>query len=173
MCSFLDERYYEAHKEYLRGLKLRYSVFEHEFPVIKNVNYQELRRVKLARQDRINVQSLALEILLHEAYFSSFTSNENTHSESVRELLCSEDNLKSQLYGMAMSSGVKFVGVVERSDKAQLFVVNDYSRFLDGQVIIAVDMCEHAYFGDYGFNKEKYIRYALKYINRSLFDRFF
>lgn len=173
MYRFISERYYEWHKEYLRGLKLRYSVLEKEFPTIKDLDCYKVSRLRLARADKARVQSLFWEILLHETFFCSFSGGEYAPSGRVRELLGSETNLINQMYGMAMSTEGGFVGVLERAGRAQFFAIRDFSIGLVGRPILSLDISEHAYFGDYGFNKERYVRTALKYLNMSAFDSFF
>lgn len=172
MYRFISERYYEWHKEYLRGLKLRYSVLEKEFPMLKGLDCYKVSRLRLGRADKARVQSLFWEIFLHEVYFCSFSGGEYEPSGCVRELLGSESNLINQMYGMAMSAESGFVGVLEKEGRAQFFAIHDFSNGLVGRPVLALDISEHAYFGDYGFNKERYVRTALKYLNMSAFESF-
>jgi superoxide dismutase len=71
---------------------------------------------------------------------------------------------------MAMNVGSGFVGVWLRGGRPQLFSVTDYALGLQGKPILALDLCEHAYFGDYAFCKERYIKEALRYINTDVFN---
>ena len=41
----------------------------------------------------------------------------------------------------------------------------DDGAFLRYEPVLAVDMYEHAYFNDYGFEKEKYLRTSLEYLD--------
>ena len=172
MYRFVSERYFDAHKEYLRTLKLRYSVYEKDMRKPMGCTYEALSGVDLPKQQRIRVQPLLVEILLHEVYFNSFSNKEHMPSLSIREYFLSESNFMNQIYGMAMSVSTGFVGVWQKGGKPQLFSLVDYREGLQGKPILALDVCEHAYFGDYAFNKERYVRDALKYINTQVFDAF-
>ncbi len=173
MYRFISERYYEGHKEYLRTLRLRYSIYEKEMRSTKGVSFEALSHIDLPKDERVRAQALLTEILLHEAYFNSFCNKEYAPSTRVRELFSSEANLINQIYGMAMSACGGFVGVWERGHKPQFFAVSDYTGGLSGKPIFALDISEHAYFGDYGFCKERYVTEALKYIKTEVFDSIF
>ncbi len=56
-----------------------------------------------------------------------------------------------------------FVGIFEKSGKLEIFEVSDYKDMsISFSPTFALDMCEHAYFRDFGFSRDKYVESALK-----------
>ena len=163
LTEFLSEESIVLHKEYLKQLRLKYSIIESCLPKIKGVKMTDLSRLGLNRRDRRDVLHLLPEIALHEIYFSSFLATPYARSEYVARTFGSEAAYLNRLLGIAKNSIYGFL-IIGRGGAAS--VVMDYKdAFIHSEPILAVDLCEHAYFLDYGFDKERYLISCLSHLD--------
>ena len=87
-------------------------------------------------------------------------------SNFVKKSFGSENNFAYELSRLAKSSKACFVSVY--MDKYNNVGFCEDTHIPTGASIkLTLDICEHAYFRDYGFNKEKYIRSAVAHLNLS------
>ena len=170
---FISEEYFSMHTEFVNSLKLRLSVIERNLPVVSG---REVTRAML-RSRNMEVKSAAellCEIKLHEIFFDSFCEREYVPSTAAKNSFGSEASLINDIYRLAVDVRCGFVGVcLDRNRQLELFSAEKSSdAFLHGRPLLALDMCEHAYFGDYGFDKERYISAALRSMNLCRLDAF-
>ena len=160
------------HKGYLEKQKLKYSVCEKSYPCIKGKGIGEINKMRsIARGDKENITSLSCDIILHETYFQSF-GREYQSSEVVRKLYRTETSFLYTVYEASMQSDGGFVVIRAERDKIIIDCVSQPSKLLN-KPILAVDICEHAYFYDFGFEKEKYLERVLPRLNLNMLDNFF
>ena len=172
MLRFLDEESIKIHKEYTEDLRLKYSILEKSIDGIKGKSPRELLRMHLHKRDRDVTVELLSEIRLHTLFFSSFTDEENQASHSVRAQYGSEAALLNLLYkeGVGASRG-GFLCLYRINNQISYSHALDYKMlFLKSEPLLAIDLCEHAYFFDYGFRKGDYLINALKHLKLSVFD---
>ena len=163
LTEFLSEESISAHKEYVRQLRLKYSIIESYLPRLKGVKMTDLSRLGLAGCDRRDVLLLLPEITLHEVYFSSFLETPHVRSVAVAEIFGSEAAYLNRLFGLAKNSAFGFLAIGQGGVAS---VVTDYKdAFIHGEPILAVDLCEHAYFLDYGFDRERYLVSCLSHLD--------
>ena len=171
MNRFLSDEAIALHKEYLRQLKLRYSVIEKSIPEIKDKDMRALCKMRLGRE-RDEIISLKREIQYHELFFSSFGVGYQT-SEAIRDKYVTEASFLYEVYLSCGNKGAEFVIVYVKSGEVRIDTV--YS-LLDSQSqtnpILAIDCCEHAFFLDYGFDKYAYLKRLIPYLNLSAIDKF-
>ena len=166
--DFISQTNYELHREHLRQLKLRMSIFEKSYPEIVGTSCKEILKLPIKRPERVTAAALYADILAHELYFSSFAAS-NTVSPAIRKTYGSEANFIYQLTMAAGdSSGFLFVST-DRRGAPQISVHTDpLSAYLsDSTPTLALDLCEHAYFYDYFFDKAAYLRAALARLDLS------
>ena len=168
MTEFLSEENLLLHKERIREQRLKYSILEKSIDGIKGKSAAELLRMRLSRRDYNDIFALLPEIELHEVYFSSFSDKKNSSSLAVRSRYGSEGALLNELYRLGMALDHGFLVVNRRGERIESLALNDYAAaFTLGSPILAIDVCEHAYFLDYGFDKPTYLVNALSFLDLS------
>lgn len=162
MNAFLSEEEILKHKEYLRQLKLKYSILEKSIPGIENKDFRDISRM-LRTDEREEVLKLLSKIRLHELYFSSFSDTPMKKNSFVSEQFGSEANFLYNLFKICKNAYPSFLCITVR--KGRIFPVLTEDFFSLNTPLLAIDLYEHAYFGDYGFNREKYLESALSYLD--------
>lgn len=168
---FLSERADAMHREYERKTELRYSIMEKSIPKlngIKSQDIKEITRQRLNKRDASDALRLLGEILAHRLYFSSF----QPFAEPVMTIGALDRKalagLKNSLYRRAMSQQYGYVCI---SHRRSILTVDGSSTgaelFLRGEPLLLLDVCEHAYFLDYGFDRESYVLAAISHLDLS------
>lgn len=173
ILNFVSETAFAEHSAYLNNLKLRYSILKKSEAALSGLELSEIERHREIGGDiRREAIRLLSEIKAHELYFSSFSARggkcpvlkKQYSSESgfIYELLKNSLNF---LYGFCYvyksRSGIYYECAEE---PAQIFN--------KCKPLLCIDLFEHAYFRDYGFRREEYLKNALSYLNLSrLFEK--
>ncbi len=166
--DFLSRTNYEMHREHLRSQRLRLSIFEKSYPEILGKTCREILRLPIKRTEREAAAALKADVLAHELFFDSFSTPYRS-SERVREAYGSEANFIYQLYRAAEGAdGFLFI----QPDRRGTPILKACHTPLEGYLsavtpTLAIDLCEHAYFYDYGFDKASYLKNALASIDLS------
>ena len=166
--DFISQTNYELHREHLRQLKLRMSIFEKSYQQIKGKSPRQILKLPIDRNEREVAAGLLADILAHELFFDSFSST-NTTSRPVRDAYGSEANFLYLISRKAEKChGFLFV-VQDRRGVPEIVAYNEpLSAFLSNATpTLAVDLCEHAYFYDYCFDSQTYLRAALSHLDLS------
>ena len=167
MRTFLTDENISIHKEYMKTLRLRHSIIEKSDPELKGKSIYEIEKMRLKKNDRELILSNLSEYLAHDLYFKSFTILPSK-SKLIKKYWSSDDAFLYDLFieGMKMRDGFVFVCIEDRgAPKIQLCpsgIMPKHSPKL------AIDVSEHAYFLDYKFEKEKYLKNALSHLDLSL-----
>lgn len=172
MVPFLSEIGLARHKEYVEALRRRLQFLYASYEGLRNIDTKRLSRAR-GRNCEAAREALAIrgEILLHEVYFSSFSKREYPSSEAARVCFGSTLTLLNELKTLALKKSVSFVGVYESPGGYKLFSIREpFEIFTVGKPILVIDLEEHAYFLEFGFNKEAYIGRALAYLDLALLD---
>ena len=168
ILNFISESAYSEHKEYVNNQKLLFSILKKIEPALSELS---LSGIESLRRIDINIRAEAIsyfsEIRAHELYFSSFCGGIG-RSSRVREQYGSEDSF---LYGilkksLAFGQGFCYVGM----DRGRIFwdcTENPYKMLWGGEPMLVIDLCEHAYFRDFGHKREEYLRSALRFLDIS------
>lgn len=164
MLPFIDEENYKMHLEYVNLLRVRLSAFR------KMRGDNDSGKSAIAKREVY----VANEVLLHEAYFNSFSEREFPRSACATRVFGSGNELLMALYRCAMDAVYGFVGVARGAREGMyVFSCCDYFDMKPKlEPILAVDVCEHAYFGDFGFDKERYVKRALAHLSLDRLDEF-
>lgn len=165
---FLSERAIKLHTEYVRELELKYSILKKSVPELSD-NAEKVMRQRLDRSLKREALYLLLDIECHKLYFESFTA-EPKPSELIKKAFGSEESLVYAIYKRALKQNEGFICVARyKGDRFRIGTAEELYPFKT-EKIIAIDVCEHAYFTDYFFDKEKYLRTALGFLNLSKLD---
>ena len=163
MQSFLSEEEILKHREYLKSLNLKFSILEKS---IKDAKSQiEVIRA-LSGEERRGAEELFSMISLHELFFSSFSDNTSFKNERIARQYGSEAGFLYALYKMGLKSKPSFLSVLRRGERIFPVLSEDYLYLSSlGKPVLTIDLYEHAYYRDYGFDKEKYLEGALRHLN--------
>ena len=166
LLNFLSEDSVLAHLSYQRELRARLSLLKKYYPSFAN---NELWELISSIHGRVPAElfSCALACFLHESYFSSFTTLPSPCPE-VKKYYSSENAFCYELLSAARKLECGFVYAL-RDRRGRVNIVSDpfCAIPISSRNVLALDVSEHAYFSDYGFNKDEYLRRALAYLNLS------
>lgn len=171
ILSFISDEAYTAHLDYVNTSKLKYSILEKSYPIVKGRSLLEIGKQRLPKDVKCEMINLRCEILCHELYFSSF-GRQYQNCNLVGKRFGSVASFLYNLSSIARSVKQGFLIIYERGEEFLIYCGDDYSEiFLRHKPLLCIDLYEHAYFKDYGFNKEKYVTEALSYLNLGLLDK--
>ena len=169
MQRFLSEENITLHRDYVRVKRLKYSIIESSVSALKDADIGEIFRMKIDSRDKRDAITLLSEIKLHEIFFSSFSDSPYPRSESVANGYGNEANFLNLLYKEAMALPYGFILVYQLGQRIEVKRTYAFPSALRYTYpSLAIDVCEHAYFMDYGFDKERYLVSLLPYLNIAL-----
>ena len=171
MRLFLSENSIRGHKEYLAELKLKYSVLVKSEPRLSDLSLDKIHKQNLKNDIKIEAVTLLSEIKAHEIYFSSFCECVGKN-EKIKKKYTSADSLRYEIFSCARRAHTGFLFVflerggvrIEARDKPPYFSIRTPT--------LALDLCEHSYFLDYGFRRDEYLRQAMGYLDLSKIEEY-
>ena len=170
---FLSEDNLLLHKEYVNKKRLQLSIIEKSISGIKNKSVGEILGMRLSPRDKADTTLLLSEIVLHDLFFSSYSDEPYPGSAAIRRDFGTESNLLNRMYALGMGQSYGFAVLLSTGRRYEVLAADDYvSVFTRGTPVLALDVCEHAYFRDYGFDKERYLVSALTHLDLSRVDEF-
>lgn len=165
--AVLSEESINLHKEHLKNLKLKYSILEKSIPEISGKSFREISKMRIKYRDE--VLSLLRNIKAHEIYFDSF-GREFKSSNAVRNKFRTESAFLYELYEASKKEAGDFLLVTLNKDEVEYELMSENS-FLKTEPLLAIDLCEHAYFLDFGFEKEEYLKRIISRLNLNRLDK--
>ena len=170
ISAAVSERALRIHNEHLESLKLKYSVLEKSCPELRGKTLREIMKFKTKyRAEAINLKS---DIMLHELYFSSF-GEAYQRSDCVRKSFGSEANFLYELFEFCKSQNNGYALIYLNRGKIAFTGGSCEQLCVMKNQHLCVDLCEHAYFLDYGFEREEYLKNLLPYLDISRIDKFY
>lgn len=168
MLSFLGESSLRAHLEYLREERQRHSIEEKSIPQIKGCTPREIASMNIKRSIKEQILKRLVNIRLHECYFSSFTLN-HAPCPMLKKYYSSENSFLYEAEQLALSADGGFLYIALDDRRVPQPRLSESNRFacIKDTPLLAVDLCEHAYFSDYSFDKKRYLRAALSHLDLS------
>lgn len=139
-----------------------------------NATYSKMRSLKL-------VETYSLDgVKLHQLYFQNMTGGNNTPYgpllNAIINQFSSYDNFISYLTNVGLSMRGWAILAIDSIDSKFHIIgsdLHDTGAVWRSYPILVMDVYEHAYFMDFGADKEKYISTFIKNINWSVLnDRF-
>ena len=166
MRYFLSEDNINRHIGYLKDLGLKYSILVKSEPLLEGKKPWEIRSLKINRAVKCEAISYINEMTLHKVYFSSF-SEISGKCEKIRKIFTSKEGLSHKIYEMTKDKHYGFIYIIiNNSSMPEILFCNDFNEIImTHEPVLALDLCEHSYFADYSFNRERYIKNALQYFN--------
>ncbi len=167
MYTFLSEENVSLHFEYYRNVMYKLSIYQKSIPEADLSSISSLVKSDLNKQLKMEILPYLNSALLHKAYFESFTSVFCSYP-SVKKWYSSVESLLFEMYCEAKKDAKGFLCVFADKDGAPIFrVVDENVRLTLPDAFLAVDLSEHAYFYDYGFRRDDYLRAALSHLDFS------
>ncbi len=168
LYSFLSESNVKNHLAYMRNLKLKYSIIEKSIPELKGRSAEQVLRMNLSKKELSEVLPILIKIRAHELYFSSFTK-EAKPSQILRKHYVSENSFCYELMESAKKCEHGFLYIYKDARGKPCYkTARELERaFFSDNPILAIDLYEHSYFSDYGFEYEKYLRGAISHLDFS------
>ena len=169
---FVSEENLLLHKNYVRDLELKYSILNKSISNLANKNIKDIYYSSFERDIKTEALGLLYEIEMHKLYFSSFSSDKSyISSEKVKSLYKNEANFLNAIYKYAFKCNHGFVfaylkrGKIEIAEGSVERLVWSYS-----EPKLCLDVCEHSYYGDFGFDKKRYLLSSIPYLKLDVFD---
>ena len=164
--NFISETNKEIHREELVRMKHRRAIFEKSY----NSSFKTLRdvyRARIPRYEREALVKLVSDICLHEIFFSSFDARGGV-SDTVKNKYGSEAAFLYELYECARNADGGFLLIFSDGRRIDFYAGRDYLGLIEREMpILALDLEEHAYFYDCFFERDSYIKAALRELNIS------
>jgi superoxide dismutase len=151
----------------MKTLRLRHSILEKSIPEIAGKSIYEIEKMKMKRKEREEIISNFAEYLAHDLYFKSFVTLP-TGSKFVKKYYSSEEAFLYEIFNVAKALNHGFVFVYISDHGEPRIKASEGTECLKFIPKLALDVSEHAYFLDYRFEKEKYLKNALSHLDLSL-----
>ena len=169
MRAFLTEENILIHKEYMRILRLRHSIMEKSIPEIKNKNALQIEKMRISASCKEEILANYREYLAHELYCKSF-SEKSKIPDIIKKHYSSCEAFLYEVYLASMREKHGFIFVFLGARGIPEILHSEEARKRKDIPKLALDISEHAYFLDYRFEKEKYLRSAISNLNLILLD---
>ena len=166
MNLFLSEENIKKHLDHLRTMKLKYSILEKSMPEIKGKSISEISKSTINRKVKNEALELFWYIKSHELFFNSFTENP-TLTEEMRKQSFSKEKFIYDVICEAKEKNYGFLFVyLDKQGKIKTSFASEFEgAFVKYEPKLCMDLYEHTYFSDYGFQKEKFLRGAFGYFD--------
>ena len=163
--AFLSSAAIKEHKEYLERQRLKASIWNKSGYKTDESPMDGTKYKRMNFSEREELSRLLHDIKMHEVYFESFRQS-YMPCPPICRFFGSENNFAYELSRFALGLRSGFACVI--LDRYGRISICDDRRLPSGtEVRLALDVCEHAYFRDYGFKKDKYVRAAIAHLDLS------
>ena len=166
LTLFLTEGNLREHFDYLRMMRLKYSVLVKSVPSLEGKEISSVIKSSFDPEIKTEAVNLLWQIKSHELFFDSFTDTPSLNINFKNNGI-SKEGFIYDILTMAKDKEWGFL-YIYRDRKNNL--VKSYTDKYDGAFckyipLLCLDLYEHTYFLDYRFKKEKYLRNALSNFN--------
>ncbi|MBO5909460.1 MAG: hypothetical protein J6Q67_06795 [Clostridia bacterium] len=170
MRLFLSEENIKMHLEYLNKQKLVYSILQKSYPKLTN-DIKMVYQQNLPREIKKEALTLLCDIKSHEMFFNSFI-NTPPKCKNIKKFYSSEERLIYEVYLLAKNNKHGFIYICLDKNAAPIIQYRSEPSdiFIRYEPVLAFDLCEHTYFKDYGFNRERFLGNSLGHLNLKLLD---
>ena len=166
MNLFLSDENIKKHLEHFRTFKLKYSVLEKSVTELKGMCISEVFKSNFGKEEKTEALTLLWQIKSHELFFKSFSEAPRWNDE-MKKHFSSRDKFLYDILCEAndVSGGFLYV-YKDRQQNIRIIFADEYDgAFVKYEPMLCLDLYEHTYFADYGFNKEKFLKNALAYFD--------
>ena len=166
--AFLSEDTVKLHASHLSDIQLKYSVIKKSIPELNGKTLREIMKMRLGKDVKDDILPLINSIKSHIMYFSSFALNPKPCNE-IRRYYSSEAAFLYEMYLVARETpfGFLYISLSDRGTPIALVSDGFSLPSSTSPPRLAIDLCEHAYFLDYHFDKDRYLRACLSHLDIS------
>ena len=156
MRMFLSMENITKHKDHLKKMRSKLSLINKCYSDYKDMDSYTKKEVEYLRK----------YILSHELFFNSFKTTSGV-CKKIKGYFTSKERLLYDISEMVKNYSFGFLFIY--ADKKKIprisysFDLREPFSLYDP--ILAIDLFEHVYFADYGFNKDDFVKNALKYLD--------
>ena len=170
MTLFLSEESLSRHREYHRRLRVKYSILEKSEMLLNSTDIHKIPWQKIDKDLQAEAFALLSEYTLHTAFFASFAEKKTDRLPAVIDGVGSASQLLNKLFrlGKNDNDGGFLVILRGKHSIAPARIFPPYRELCFATPLLAVDLYEHAYFSDYGFERERYLYAALSHLDLNL-----
>ena len=170
MTRFLSEESIARHREYANGLRLKYSILQKSESVLNSTNIDKIPWQNMKKNLREEAFPLLAEYTLHTVFFSSFAEKRETRPNTVIDGKSAVSELLDRLFRLAKNDvdGGFLVLLDGRRGITPARIFPPYRELYFASPILALDLYEHCYFPDYGFDRARYLLSALSHLDLNL-----
>ena len=162
--EFLSDDNISLHHSYMKDKYLKYSILKKGRVELCGVSIEELPYLRIPRDERELAHSMLSEIESHKCYFDSFEIC-GRRCKNIRKYFGSEDGMLYEVLETAKGAKEGFVYIYADGGRVKIVAENPYAAFMRFRPILALDLCEQAYFLDYAFDRDAYLRSAVSRLN--------
>ena len=171
LFEFLSEDNLNLHISHMKNEAAKYSILEKSIPELSGVAIGDIMRLGIKKEEREEALTIASCVEAHKIYFDSF-SRLNKKCERVRKYFGSEEKFLYEVFECARGEKDGFTFVfLDKRNRPRIESCAPRDGFAKHTPILALDLFEHAYFLDYAFEKEKYLRAAISRLDIEKLDR--
>lgn len=171
LLEFLSEDNLNLHLSHLKNATLKYSILKKSIGTLTGLSAREVLRSGLKRSERDEAFDCLSYIESHRNYFDSFAPL-TKKCDAVRKYFGSEDKFLYEIFECARYESHGFVYVcIDSRRRPKIEFAKPHDEYLKNSPILALDLYEHAYFLDYAFEKEKYLRSAISRLDIEKLDK--
>ena len=168
--EFLSDDNLSLHHSYVKNKYSKYSILKKSREELNGVKLEDIPRLKIPKEERNEAYSLISDVESHKCYFNSFDKVKR-RCDNIRRYFGSEERLLYEIIEFGNESCEDFIYIYTQNGKAEIKSHNTSVAFLKCRPILAIDLCEHAYFLDYAFDKDRYLRAAISNLNLEKLDK--
>ena len=163
---FLSKDSILLHLSYLHTIRLKHSVNEKSIPEICGKSIAEITKMKLKSEIKSDILPHIISIKSHELYFDSFSPNQ-IPCHKIKLFYSSHEDFLYRIFLLARESVGGFVYIYSDPYGRPKFDIRfpKDSRPLPYTPLLSIDMHEHAFFSDYRFDSDRYIKALLPYLD--------
>ena len=162
LFEFLSEESVAAHREYLYKKKVEYSILELSEPKLSGASFEKIIKMRLDKELKREAYRKKRNIDLHELYFFSFTEKRGENI-TLPQGYRSTAELQYHIFTVATEEECHsdFLTVLFDTRTGGLRPTTERDVGSGEIPVLAIDLAEHAYFSDYGFEREEYVKAAV------------
>ncbi len=167
MELFLSRNNILKHKEYANTLLCKHTVMEKSIPKIVGRTPAQIYRMRLSFDTKKEILGNIADYLSHVTFFDSFSKNDTFCPEIKGQFLSENDFCYRALeYAKGVDYGFMYV-FKDKKGKIRFASSCNTLAYISFVPILALDVCEHAYFADYGYERTEYLKRAIARLNIS------
>ena len=171
LLEFLSEDNLNLHLSHLKNASLQYSILEKSVDGLSGLSVRDMSRSGLKRAERDEAFAKLSYIESHRNYFDSF-AHLTKKCDAVRKCFGSEEKFLYEVFECARYESHGFVYVyLDSRRKPKIEFAKPSDAYVKFSPVLALDLYEHAYFLDYAFEKEKYLRSAISRLDIEKLDK--